>query len=156
MKKTILIILITVVVTSLLWLVVAKASASDGESKYFVNYEQSIIGKWVSVEEADFDLEFTKYGIMKWRVGVFEDTFEAIDLDDKNNIFNSLATLFDDMLEIEMPYYVDGRVLHYKDIDTSEEIAAEIDIYVEEGVEYLEIYNITALAGKYRRIASSK
>jgi hypothetical protein len=93
---------------------------------------------------------------MKWRVGVFEDTFEAIDLDDKNNIFNSLATLFDDMLEIEMPYYVDGRVLHYKDIDTSEEIAAEIDIYVEEGVEYLEIYNITALAGKYRRVASSK
>ena len=55
-----------------------------------------------------------------------------------------------------MPYYVDGRVLHYKDIDTSEEIAAEIDIYVEEGVEYLEIYNITALAGKYRRVASSK
>ena len=156
MKKTILIILITVVATSLLWLVVAKASGNDATSKYFVDYEQSIIGKWVPVEEADFDLEFTKYGIMKWRVGVFEDTFEAIDLDDKNNIFNSLATLFDDMLEIEMPYYVDGRVLHYKDIDTSEEIAAEIDIYIEEGVEYLEIYNITALAGKYRRVASSK
>ena len=77
MKKTILIILITVVVTSLLWLVVAKASGNDATSKYFVDYEQSIIGKWVPVEEADFDLEFTKYGIMKWRVGVFEDTFEA-------------------------------------------------------------------------------
>ena len=61
MKKTILIILITVVVTSLLWLVVAKASGNDATSKYFVDYEQSIIGKWVPVEEADFDLEFTKF-----------------------------------------------------------------------------------------------
>ncbi len=156
MKKTILIILITVVVTSLLWLVVAKASGNDATSKYFVDYEQSIIGKWIPVEEADLDLEFTKYGIMKWRVGAFEDTFDEIDFEDKNNILNSLATLFNDMLEVEMPYYVDGRLLHFRDIDTSKDIVAEINIYVEAGVEYLEIYDVTNLAGKYKRVAPYK
>lgn len=156
MKKTVLIILITVVATSLLWLVVAKASGGGAKTKYFLDYEQTIIGKWIPVEEADFDLEFTKYGIMKWIVGAFEDTFDEIDFEDKNNILNSLATLFDDMLEVEMPYYVDGRLLHFRDIDTSKDIVAEINIYVEAGVEYLEIYDVTNLAGKYKRVTSYK
>lgn len=156
MKKTILIIVITIVATSLLWLVVTKQSGSDSKTKYFVDYEQSIIGKWIPVEEADFDLEFTKYGIMKWRVGAFEDTFDAINLKDEYDVFNSLATIFDDMLEVEMPYYVDGRLLHCKDVDTSEEVVAEIYIYVDAGVEYLEIYDVANLAGKYKKVKSEK
>lgn len=150
MKKTILTIVITIVATSLLWLVVFKASDKGDGSGYFVDYEQSIIGKWTPVEEADFDLEFTKYGMMKWKLGVFEDTFGA--LNNKNEVINSFSTFLDNLMEVEFPYIVDGRLLSFRDIETDEEVEVEIKIYAEDGVEYLEIYDVTNLAGKYKRI----
>lgn len=146
MKKTILTIVITIVAISLLWLVVSKASDKGDGSGYFVDYEQSIIGKWTPVEEADFDLEFTKYGIMKWKLGVFEDTFGAL------NNKNEFSTFLDNLMEVKFPYIVDGRLLSFRDIETDEEVEVEIKIYAEDGVEYLEIYDVTNLAGKYKRI----
>ena len=55
-------------------------------------------------------------------------------------------------MEVEFPYIVDGRLLSFRDIETDEEVEVEIKIYAEEGVEYLEIYDVTNLAGKYKRI----
>lgn len=156
MKKTILIIAITIVATSLLWVVVNKASSNGKENKYFVDYEQSIIGKWIPVEEGDFNLEFTKYGIMKWKLGAFKETFEAIDSNRENDVLSSIATFIDDILEIELPYSVDGRLLTFRDDESAEDLEVKIKIYVEDGVEYLEIYNITKLAGKYKKVVDEK
>lgn len=121
-----------------------------------MDYEQSIIGKWIPVEEGDFNLEFTKYGIMKWKLGAFKETFEAIDSNRENDVLSSIATFIDDILEIELPYSVDGRLLTLRDDESAEDVEAKIKIYVEDGVEYLEIYDITKLAGKYKKVVDEK
>lgn len=149
MKKTILIISITVAVTSLLWFVGIKMAKNDTANT--IDYSQKIIGRWTPVEDAQFDIEFTKYGSMVVYVvdpQQIMNTFSEKDM----NIARSVMGLYESMLKKELPYSVEGCILNFKKVEENEMLQAKIKIYSEEDVDYLEIYDVTKLSGKYKRV----
>ncbi len=57
------------------------------------------------------------------------------------------------MLKVEFPYYVDGYELVFNKPGEEEPISARIKIYTKDDVDYLEIYDVTKLSVKYRKVA---
>lgn len=103
---------------------------SNGESYSTSSYSEDIIGEWEPIEEAEYQISFSKYGVMTQEI-------------------SSLIKL-----NLEYPYSINGDVVtitQKKDNNEKEQIDFRVVINAKEDGTYLEIYGVTQLSGLYRK-----
>lgn len=129
-------VILTFLITSLMWIggfflytEFLPQVENAVEQNVDIDYSEDIVGKWIPVEEADYKLEFSKYGIFKQYVELLGTEFAK-----------------------EYPYQVNKDVVIITQDDDS--IDFPISIYTNEKGTFLEIRDVTQLSGKYKKVSS--
>ncbi|MBQ5371208.1 MAG: hypothetical protein IIW53_00055 [Rikenellaceae bacterium] len=124
MKKTVITVIITFVLTSLFWYAIGYLTKVNTTN----DYSQDIIGKWAPIEVSEHFIEFTKYGTLiqrSWGI------------------------------KKEFPYTIKRDIVSIRqdtDIERFQNIDFKVNITSNEDGTYLEIYDVTNLSGKYRKV----
>lgn len=141
MKKTVITVIVTFVLTTLFWIAIGyltKASTTN-------DYSQDIIGKWEPIEVAEHHLEFSKYGTM----------IQTINLNKAMNNLLPQINGIDYEFDKEYPYVIEKDVVtitQNAENEDDEIIDFQVEITSDESGTYLEIYGVTNLSGKYRKV----
>ena len=122
MKKTVITVIVTFVLTTLFWFAIGYLTNVNTTN----DYSQDIIGKWAPIEVSEHYIEFTKYGTLKnWT------------------------------LMTEFPYAIKRDIVTIKQVTNIERLQSidfKFKITTDEDGTYLEIYDVTNLSGKYRKV----
>ena len=128
-------VILTFLITSLMWIgaffIYTEILPQEDiavEQNADIDYSEDIVGKWIPVEDAEYKLEFSKYGIFKQYIELLGTEFAK-----------------------EYPYQVNKDVVIITQDDDN--IDFPISIYTNENGTFLEIRDITQLSGKYKKAA---
>lgn len=128
-------VILTFLITSLMWIgaffIYTEILPQEDiavEQNADIDYSEDIVGKWIPIEDAEYKLEFSKYGIFKQYIELLGTEFAK-----------------------EYPYQVNKDVVIITQNDDN--IDFPISIYTNENGTFLEIRDITQLSGKYKKAA---
>ncbi len=125
---------LAIVLTSLFWVVVwfLCTPSADKEQEYNSDLAEKIVGVWEPLDKTNILLEFTQYGTLR--------------LGDGNGLFSSM---------LKFNYKLNG---HKVNVEGYGLLSSDfrVEVSSDEQGDYLEIYDIAELAGKYRRQLSAK
>lgn len=142
MKKTVITVIVTFVLTTLFWYAIGYLTKAITTS----DYSQDIIGKWEPVEVAEHLIEFTRYGTMIQR---------STNPYDINQAMHNAMLGLDWSLMKEFPYTIKRDIVYITqdtDIERLQKIDFKVNITSNEDGTFLEIYGVTKLSGKYRKV----
>ena len=124
MKKTVITVIVTFVLTTLFWVAIGYLTKVNTTN----DYSQDIIGRREPIEVSEHYIEFTKYGtLIQWIWGIKK----------------------------EFPYTIKRDIVSIRqdtDIERFQNIDFKVNITSNEDGTYLEIYDVTNLSGKYRKV----
>ncbi len=154
MKKTVITVIVTFVLTTLFWVAIGYLTKVNTTN----DYSQDIIGKWEPIEVAEHHLEFSKYGTM----------IQTINLNKAMNNIMPQINGMDYEFDKEYPYIIednivsitqnadngyneDDKIIDFQVAITSDESGTYLEIYGGTNL-YDDFYGVTKLSGKYKKV----
>lgn len=131
MKKIILTAVITFIITTIFWFIIGLAISNSNDSNSTnVDYAEDIIGKWKPIEVAEHQIEFSKYGTM----------------------IETISAKYN--WKKEYPYSISGDqvTITQQDDKGNDIVHFTVKVTSDDSNTYLEIYDVTILSGKYKKI----